>query len=455
VALGATPVALAIAGVAFIFVALTYAEGGAMFPEAGGSASFARHAFGDLTSFISGWALILTYIATIAISAYTIPPYLGHFWPILKESPVVGTTMSMAIVVFLMLVNVIGIKESSIINLSAAVIDLAVQVLIVVLGALLIFNLATLRFHITMYWPSLEDLFIGIALAAVAYTGVETISQMAEETKQPSRKVPRAYIFMTLTVLFIFTGIATVGLSTLSPTELATEWSHDPVAGIVHHLAGAITPHEMATSWFSTPEVQIVFSWLLAGLRGLLPALVGILAASILLIATNAGLIGISRVTYFMGRQGLVPKVAANVHPRFRTPWVAIIFFSLVSIVLLIPGFFVPKAFAYLGALYAFGAAMSYFLAHASILKLRSKHPELPRPFKIAVNIKVRGKELPLTAMLGLVVTAFVFVVLVITQQYSRWVGIGWMIIGLIVYFLVRWRKAAKASKPVDDFRRK
>ncbi len=238
VALGATPVALAIAGIAFIFVALTYAEGTSMFPEAGGSASFAQHGFNDLVSFISGWALVLTYIATIAISAYTIPPYLGHFWPILKDSPVAGTLMSMAIVLFLMVFNVIGVREASIVNISAAIIDLAVQILIVVLGALLVFNFSTLHAHITLYWPSWENLLVGIALAAVAYTGVETISQMAEETRQPTRRAPMAHILTAITVLVIFAGIATVGPSTMTPIELATEWAHDPVAGIVHNLSG-------------------------------------------------------------------------------------------------------------------------------------------------------------------------------------------------------------------------
>src|SRR4030043_1587112 len=103
VALGATPIALAAAGLIYIFNALTYAEGGAMIPEAGGSASFARHGFNDLVGFIAGWALMLSYIATIAISAYTIPPYLSYFCPALKE-PMIGTSLSMGIILFLMLV---------------------------------------------------------------------------------------------------------------------------------------------------------------------------------------------------------------------------------------------------------------------------------------------------------------------------------------------------------------
>src|SRR3990170_4620860 len=80
VALGATPIALAIAGVLYIFNAFTYSEGAAMIPEGGGSASYARLGFNDLVGFASGWALMLSYIVTMAISAYTIPPYLSYFW---------------------------------------------------------------------------------------------------------------------------------------------------------------------------------------------------------------------------------------------------------------------------------------------------------------------------------------------------------------------------------------
>ena len=137
VALGATPIVLAVAGVLFIFNALTYAEGTAMLPEAGGSSSFARHAFNNATGFIAGWGLMLSYIVTMAISAYTIPPYLSHFWPMLKE-PVTGTMFSMAVIAFLMVVNVLGVRESARINIIFIFADIITQVTLVVLGLILI-----------------------------------------------------------------------------------------------------------------------------------------------------------------------------------------------------------------------------------------------------------------------------------------------------------------------------
>src|SRR6059058_4536386 len=86
-ALGLTPVIFLLAGGLFALTAKTYAEGAAMYPEAGGSSSFARHAFNEVVSFIAGWALTLDYILTIAISAFFVPHYLGAFFPALQHNP--------------------------------------------------------------------------------------------------------------------------------------------------------------------------------------------------------------------------------------------------------------------------------------------------------------------------------------------------------------------------------
>lgn len=447
VAMGAAPIVLAIAGILFIFTALTYAEGTAMYPEAGGSASFARHGFNDSVGFISGWALMLSYIVTIAISAFVIPPYLGYFWPPLKESAVVGTALSMGIIFFLMVINVVGIRETSIVNVFAAVFDVLVQLLIISLGFLVVFNFDVLVHNITFYWPGWESLVFGVALAAIAYTGVETMSQMAEETKRPAIRVPRALILMIIIVLVLFTGVSTVGLSAMTPQELASSWATDPVAGIAHSISMAITPQEIAASLSTETEVIIVLTWIFTGLRDSLPVLVAVLAASILFIATNAGLMGISRLAFSLGRYQLIPPVLGRVHQRFKTPYIAIILFSLVALAILIPGFFAPGVFVELGALYAFGSLLSFTLAHASIMSLRVKNPDLPRPFKLRWNIRFRQRELPVTAILGLVGTAVVWLVLIFTQPYSRVVGFTWMGVGLIIYVIYRWRRKSPLNR--------
>jgi len=413
VAMGATPVALGIAGILFIFTALTYAEGTAMLPEAGGSASFARHGFNDLSGFTAGWALMLSYIVTISISAFTIPPYLGFFWEPFKQSPVIGTATSMGIVVFLMTINVIGIKETSIINIGAAIIDITTQVALVIIGFLLLLNPTVLFHRIIDNWPTANNLILGIALASIAYTGIETMSQMAEETRQPEKRVPRALIMMIAAVLVIFAGISLVSLSAMPPQELASAWSRDPVAGIAASL-----PIEL--------------------LRNVLKPLIALLAGTILLIATNAGLIGISRLAFSLGIHQLVPPALSRVHPKFKTPYISIILFSIVALLILTPGFLAANVFRNMGTLYAFGSLLAFMFAHASILSLRAKKPELPRPFKLGWNLRIKGRQMPISAILGLAATTIIWLIILITQPYSRWLGIGWMVAGLIVFFFYR-----------------
>jgi len=420
VAMGATPIALGIAGILFIFTALTYAEGTAAFPEAGGSASFTRHGFGNLAGFIAGWALMLSYIVTISISAFTIPPYLGFFFEPFKDSPVIGTFASMGIVFFLMVLNVFGIRETSFINVGAAVLDILTQVSLVVIGFILLFDPANIWRSIVDHWPSTGNLFLGIALATIAYTGIETMSQMAEETKKPETNVPRALVMMIVAVLVIFAGISLVSLSAMTPDELATEWARDPVAGIASNI-----------------PVELI--------QTILQPLIAILAATILLIATNAGLIGISRLAFSLGSNKLVPPVLSKVHTRFKTPYIAIIVFSLIAMVILLPGFFAADVFANMGALYAVGSLLAFMFAHASIISLRIRRPEMPRPFKLGWNLRIRGREIPISAVVGLISTMLIWMVILITQPYSRWVGLGWMVVGVIIYYIYQ-RNRKKSS---------
>src|SRR5205814_6638062 len=138
-ALGLTPLVFIFAGGLFALTAKTYAEGASMFPEAGGSSSFARHAFNEIASFFAGWALSLDYIITIAISAFFVPHYLGAFWPALKHNPgdIIGGAIVIAILAAL---NIRGLRESANLNIFLAIADLITQVALVVLGAALVLH---------------------------------------------------------------------------------------------------------------------------------------------------------------------------------------------------------------------------------------------------------------------------------------------------------------------------
>ncbi len=423
IALGATPIAIGIAGIVYVFNALSYAEGGSMIPEAGGSASFARRGFNDLVGFVSGWALILSYIVTMAISAYTIPPYLAYFWPVLRE-PAVGTGVSIGIIAFLMFINVIGVRESTRINILFVTIDIITQITLVVLGVILILGPNPGKLFQNMFSngnvPSISNLIYGVAIAALCFTGVETVSQLAEETRQPARRIPRAYVMMIIAVLIIFAGISIVALSAMTPQVLGDPvngWARDPVAGIAANLPST-------------------------ALQSIYAPLVSVLAATILLVATNAGLLGISRLTFNLSSHQQFPANLSRIHTTFRTPYVAIIVFCSIAIAILLPGIFnLQNFFTNLGGLYVFGSLLCFGFAHLAILRLRVTEPDLERPFKLGWNIRFRGKQLPLTAIFGLVATFSIWTVVIFTQPYSRWAGISWMVIGFILFVVFRRRQ--------------
>src|SRR6266480_2569532 len=192
IALGLTPLVFIISGLIFAATAATYAEGTVRFPEAGGSSSFARHAFNELVSFGAAWAQMLNYVITIAISAFFVPHYLSIFWAPLRENPwdIVGGG---AVIVFLVLLNVVGIQESANVNIGLALIDFATQVLLVQIGFALIFSphvlAANVHFGVAPTWA---HFFLAIPVGMIAYTGIETVSNLAEEARDPVRSIPRS-----------------------------------------------------------------------------------------------------------------------------------------------------------------------------------------------------------------------------------------------------------------------
>src|SRR5215213_8957360 len=171
-ALGLTPVVFLITGVFFFCTAATYAEATAMFPEAGGSSSFARRAFNEFVSFFAAWAQMLNYVITVAISAFFVPHYLGGlFWEPLRSAPG-DVIFGVCVIVALSLVNVVGIKESAGLNIVLAVVDFLTQLLMVIVGAVLVFSPQTIVDNIQLgVAPTWRDFLLAIPLGMIAYTG--------------------------------------------------------------------------------------------------------------------------------------------------------------------------------------------------------------------------------------------------------------------------------------------
>jgi basic amino acid/polyamine antiporter, APA family len=419
-ALGLTPLVFLFAGGLFVLTAKTYAEGAAMFPEAGGSSSFARHAFNEVVSFFAGWALTLDYIITIAISAFFVPHYLGAFFPALTHNPgdIIGGLITIALLAAL---NIRGLGESAKLNLLLAVADLCTQVLLVGLGLVLVLDPSLLLHQVHLGTaPSWSQLIFALSVAMVAYTGIETVSNMAEEARDPGHDIPKSVNLVLLAVLGVYAGISVVALSALPvvqhaghyTTALGTTFENDPVLGIVSRLGLHGTVLTVARDY------------------------VGVLAATILFIATNAGLIGISRLSWSLAEHRQLPSIFSRLHGRFRTPWFTIVFFSILAGLLILPG-----ETNLLGNLYSFGAMLSFTTAHVAVIALRVKLPDQERPYRMPWNVRIRTRSIPLTAVLGAIGTFAAWCAVVVLHPEARTIGIPWMVVGMAGYLYYRKRE--------------
>lgn len=374
-AFGMTPVVFMIAGVFFVMTAISYAEATTMFPEAGGSSSFARHAFNEVWSVVAAWGQMLNYIITASISAFFVPHYLGVLWPALRGRPY-DVVFAMGIIVSLAAVNVRGAKESSRMNLFLAIIDFTTQALLVAIGLVLVMSPSVLVQNVDFgTTPTLGHFLVAIPVGMIAYTGIETTSNLAEEARDFKTTVPNATKMTVFAVLAIYAFLPAVALSAMpvkdGNTLLVSKYASDPVLGIVSelHLGALARPAELY---------------------------VGLLAATILLIATNAGMIGVSRLTYSMSIHRQLPDAIRKLHPRFKTPYVAIVVFGVIACLTILPG-----QADFLGKVYAFGAMLSFTIAHISLIKLRWSQPEAERPYRGPWNFKFRGRDLPWFAVVG------------------------------------------------------
>ncbi len=424
-ALGLTPLVFVIAGLIFAATTMTYAEGTVRFPEAGGSSSFARHAFNETVSFGAAWSQMLNYVITIAISAFFVPHYLAIFWEPLRTNPwdiVVGA----AVIVVLVGVNVVGIREAATLNVTLAVVDFATQLLLVLIGFVLILNPEILVENVALgTTPSWGNFLLAIPVGMIAYTGIETVSNLAEEARDPARNVPRAYLMTAVAVFAIFFTLPAVALSALPVREIGGErttllalppeeggYQNDPVLGVVEGLGLSGLPLDVLTIY------------------------VGVLAATILFIATNAGVIGASRITYAMASYRQLPSVFRRVHPRFRTPWIALVVFAgLVSIATLLPG-----RVDFLGTMYSFGAMLSFTIAHVSVTVLRYRRRGDELLFRGRPNLRVGGVDWPVFAILGALATGIAWLVVVVQTPETRYAGLGWLAAGFLAYALYRRR---------------
>lgn len=434
-ALGFTPLAFLAAGLVYAMVGLCYAELASAYPIAGGGQYFALRGLGDLWGFVAGSALLLDYTIDIALFTVIAFGYFNFFLPFAEHLTVqVGPTHlhwfwlleTLAGILVLIWLNVRGIKVSSAFNNFLGVIAIIGQAIIVIAGFSLVWNPALVVQNFTQFPATFGDFALGSSLAIISFVGLESISQVAQETRRPATIIPRTSIGLILSVLLfaLAFSILAAGMFHLGPGQQNGFFGHsgDPVAWIAAHI----------------PVIGVVAAPLTALIGGV-----------IVYISANSGVVSASRLTYSMSQFKLLPMWFNRVSKRYSTPSRTIIVFSGVAIIQTLIAFFTPggsatsnAAIELLTDLYAFGATTGYLIVFVSLISLRLHDPYTPRPYKMPLNIPIsyRGTTVsfPVLGVFGLIGVGITWIEVILTHPLGRIAGPAWVIICAVLYMMYR-----------------
>jgi APA family basic amino acid/polyamine antiporter len=422
-ALGLTPLVLLLIGCLFLVVSLSYAEGTAALPEMGGAATFVRRAFNDLAGFVTGWALFLDYLIVMALSALFVPHYIGAAFgaPSLRSSPR-DTLVGCGVIVAIAFARLIWRTELHVGSVAVALLDLVVQGALLVLGVALLLSPhalgSGLGFASGQSW---EDLAFALPLAMLAYTGLETAANLAEEAREPGFTLPRSLFSAIGLVVVVTVLIGAIGLSAYpargGQTALGEQWLEAPLVGVAAAFHGSL------------PEPVV----------DLLKAAVGISGALILVAAATTSLSGITRLTHSLAEHGQLPHVFARLERRALVSSEATLIAAALAISLIILTDVVGgDDLTFLAGIYSFGVLIAFTAAQLAVIRLRVSEPALERPFFARPNISIRGILVPIPALVGAPLTFAVWVLALATHPSARYGGSLWLLVGIVVFVAVR-----------------
>jgi basic amino acid/polyamine antiporter, APA family len=425
--MGLAPLAFFIAGCVYIMIGLAYTEMASAYPVAGGGQYYSLRGLGDFTGFVAGSALLLDYTIDIAMFSVFAAGYVNFFvpalgsvsvsWGPIKDFNPVWLGESLLIIAFLTLLNIKGMKESSLFNELLGAIDILAESSVIIFGFVLAWKPELFADQWLHARPTLPQFMYGSSLAIISFVGLESISQAAQETRRPATIVPRTSLTLIFTV-FIFAMAFSTLATGLVHWKIFADAKSDPVAILAHHI----------------PLIGIA-----AG------PFVALLGATILTISANSGIMSASRLSYSMAEFKLLSPWFDRVHRRFRTPVRAILIFSGIGALQTTVAFLLGKdrALDILANMYAFGATLGYFLVFVAMIWLRFKDPYSPRPYKVPFNARWRRKsgeviEIPILGFFGALSVLFVFFEVVWTHDIGRIAGPVWVLLCFSYYVWYR-----------------
>jgi APA family basic amino acid/polyamine antiporter len=436
--LGLTPLIFLAAGLLFVLATLSYLEGGAMFLERGGSAALARHAFNELVSFIAGWAILIDYIIVIALAAVSVPHYLSPIWGGFTHGWA-EIAVAAVVIVFAAGVNIAGftgrVRQRSLIVLALA--DIVLQLAVVAIGAIVVFHPDLLTSNVHLFTsPSARDIFEALAVATLAFAGIEAASDLAPDLEWEPRDLRRIVSSTAVLLPLVYAGMAAVALMAV-PVVPGPDGPHTALGGrfIEEPVLGVVMSYD--PSWLST----------------VLQVAVVAIAPAVLTWAASTSMLGLSRHVYVLATNRQVPSWLGKLGQR-STPYVAISAAAVIAFAIAVPG-----DIRLLAGIYAFGATLAIAIAHLSVVRLRWTDPDHDRPFRMPFDVVVRGRELPLPAIVGAVLMLLLWIAVLTFRGNARWVGGGWMLFGLVAYvvyrrFVERTSLTKRVSVPEEALRK-
>jgi APA family basic amino acid/polyamine antiporter len=416
--LGLTPVVFLLAGLMFALTSLSYVEGGAMLRERGGSATFARHAFNELISFIAGWAILIDYLIVIAAAAITVSHYLT---PISGEFGGGDVELAVAalVIVSAAILNVANItgrnRQRRLVVLALA--ELGLQLLVIVVGLVVVLHPDRLTDQLNLFeTPDVQDLIYSLVIATIAYAGIEAASDLAPDLEFEPGDLKRVLGLGAIGIPLIYAGIAAVALMAVPvvptadgpETALAGRYIEEPILGVVAN--------------YDHGFLSDVMKWA-----------VMLVAVPVLFWAANGAMLGLSRHVYVLATNRQIPSWAGKLESTYSTPYIAIGIAAVLALALAIPG-----DIRFLARVYAFGALLAVTIAQISIVRLRVVEPDLERPYRVPWNVRIGSHELPLPAIFGAVVSGLAWISVFVLHHTAVWVGGGWMLFGLVFYVIYR-----------------
>jgi len=313
-------------------------------------------------------------------------------------------------------------RISSLVNEVLGVVTIVAQSIIVVAGFVLVWKPDLLFHQFVSRPPSLGEFAFGTSLAIISFVGLESISQVAQETRRPATIIPRTSIGLILSVLLFAIAFSVLAVGMVD-TQAFKGHEGDPVRLLAQNV----------------PIIGVVAAPLTALIGGI-----------VVYISANSGVVSVSRLTYSMSQFQLLPAWFSKVNPRYRTPARTIAVFSGAAMLMTLFAFFVPgktgsnAAIDVLADLYAFGATFGYLLVFASLMVLRFRDPYTPRPYRMPLNIRIRfhGEPVwfPLLGVVGFLGVFFFLVMVIATHAYARIAGPLWVLLAFGLYAIYRRR---------------